>query len=250
MIKSKFLNKFKNISHGFFNSEGGYSKGLYKSLNCGIGSKDNKRNVFLNLKKAAKRIKTSGDNLILLKQIHSNKVFFINKNSKIKKTGDGLITNKPNLALGILTADCAPILIFDPKNNFIAALHAGWKGAYKNIIKNSLKKLKYKGSKMRDLIAVIGPCISTGNYEVKKDFFSKFIKQSPKNKKHFRFSKSKIFFSLSSYIKSQLAKYNVKNIEIINKDTFPKKNKFFSARRSLKNKFNDYGRNISLIMIK
>ena len=117
MIKSKFLNKFKNISHGFFNSEGGHSKGLYKSLNCGIGSKDKKRNVLLNLKKAAKRIETSRDNLILLKQIHSNRVFFINKNSKYKKTGDGLITNKPNLALGILTADCAPILIFDPKNS-------------------------------------------------------------------------------------------------------------------------------------
>ena len=250
MIKSKFLNKFKNISHGFFNSEGGYSKGLYKSLNCGIGSKDNKRNVFLNLKKAAKRIETSRDNLILLKQIHSNKVFFVNKNLKIKKTGDGLITNKPNLALGILTADCAPILIFDPINNFIAALHAGWKGAYKNIIKNTLRKFKNKGSKMGDLIAVIGPCISIGNYEVKKNFLNKFIRQSAKNKKHFRFSKSKIFFSLSSYLKSQLTNYNVRNIEIINKDTFTKKNKFFSARRSLKNKFNDYGRNISLIMIK
>ena len=138
MIKSRLLSNFKNISHGFFNSEGGYSNGIYKSLNCGIGSKDKKRRVLLNLKKVSKRIKVANNNLVLLNQIHSNKVKFVNKNTLNRFVGDGLVTNKKNLALGILTADCAPILIFDPKKQNIAALHAGWKGAYKDIIKNTL----------------------------------------------------------------------------------------------------------------
>ena len=250
MIKSKLLVKFKNISHGFFNSDGGYSHGIYKSLNCGIGSKDKKKNVLLNLNKVSKIINVSTDNLVLLNQIHSNKVRFINNNTLNRFVGDGLVTNKKNLALGVLTADCAPVFIFDPKKQNIAALHVGWKGAFKNIIKNSLKKLTKKNSKVKDLIAVIGPCISIENYEVKNDFFNKFIKKSRQNKKYFRFYNKKIFFSLNSYIKSQLIKCNIKKIEVIKKDTYSKKNKFFSSRRSIKNKFNDYGRNISVIMIK
>ena len=250
MIKSRLLSNFKNISHGFFNSEGGYSNGIYKSLNCGIGSKDKKRRVLLNLKKVSKKIKVANNNLVLLNQIHSNRVKFVNKNKINRFVGDSLVTNKKNLALGILTADCAPVLIFDPKKQNIAALHAGWKGAYKNIIKNTLKKLIEKGSKTRDLIAVIGPCRSIENYEVRKDFLNKFVKKSIQNKKYFKYYNDKIFFSLNSYIKSQLKKCNVKKIEIINKDTYPKKNKFFSSRRSINEKFNDYGRNISVIMIK
>ena len=230
MIKSKLLVKFKNISHGFFNSDGGYSHGIYKSLNCGIGSKDKKKNVLLNLNKVSKIINVSTDNLVLLNQIHSNKVRFINNNTLNRFVGDGLVTNKKNLALGVLTADCAPVFIY--------------------IIKNSLKKLTKKNSKVKDLIAVIGPCISIENYEVKNDFFNKFIKKSRQNKKYFRFYNKKIFFSLNSYIKSQLIKCNIKKIEVIKKDTYSKKNKFFSSRRSIKNKFNDYGRNISVIMIK
>ena len=250
MIKSRLLSNFKNIYHGFFNSEGGYSNGIYKSLNCGIGSQDKKMKVLLNLKKVSKKIKVTNNNLVLLNQIHSNKVKFVNKNTKNRFIGDGLVTNKKNLALGILTADCAPVLIFDPRNQNIAALHAGWKGAYKNIIKKTLNKLIEKGSKMKDLIAVIGPCISVKNYEVKNDLLNKFVRKSIQNKKYFRFYNDKIFFSLNTYIKSQLKKCNVNKIEIINKDTYPKKNKFFSSRRSINEKFNDYGRNISVIMIK
>ncbi len=250
MIKSKLLSNFKNISHGFFNSDGGYSNGIYKSLNCGIGSKDKKGRVLKNLMKVSKKIKVTNHNLVLLNQVHSNKVKYINKNTNNRFVGDGLVTNKKNLALGILTADCAPVLIFDPKMQNIAALHAGWKGAYKNIIKNILKKLREKGSKMKDVVAVIGPCISIENYEVKDDFLNKFLKKSSKNKRYFKFYNSKIFFSLNLYLKSQLRKFGVNRVEIINKDTYPKKNKFFSSRRSINDGFNDYGRNISVIMIK
>ena len=250
MFKSKLLNKFDEIEHGFFNSKGGFSKGIYESLNCGIGSKDLKKNVVRNLEKVAKQINTTKQNIILLNQVHSNKVINVRDIFKIRRIGDGLITNRKKLALGILTADCAPILIFDPKKKIIAALHAGWKGAFKDIIGKTINKLNQKGSKSKDLIAVVGPCISIKNYEVKKDFLNKFLQKSKKNIKFFKLYNKKIFFSLNSYIKSQLINMKVKKIEIIDKNTFPKKNNFFSSRRSMKNKFNDYGRNISIIMIK
>ena len=111
MIKSKNLQKFKNINHGFFDNLGGVSTGIYKSLNCGIGSHDKKKNVTKNLKIVSKKIGIK-KKIILLHQLHSDKIFFINKISKKKLLGDGLITNVKNVAIGILTADCAPILFF------------------------------------------------------------------------------------------------------------------------------------------
>ena len=250
MIKSKLISKYKNISHGFFNKLGGYSNGIYKSLNCGTGSKDNKNNINKNLKKICRKIKCTKTKLVLLNQTHSNKVFSIKKIPKKKPIGDALITSKSKYALGILTADCAPVFIFDPKKNIISAIHVGWKGAYKKIIYKTIYELIKKGSNVKDLIVVVGPCISKYNYEIKKDFLSKFIKQNKKNIRFFSFNKKKIFFSLNEYIRSQLKNIGVKNIEIINKDTYLRKNNFFSSRRSLKNKYYDYGRNLSVIMIK
>ena len=249
MIKSKNLQKFNNISHGFFNNVGGVSLGIYKSLNCGIGSYDRKKNVIKNLKIVSKKIGVK-KKIILLHQLHSNKIYFINKISKNKLFGDGLITNVARLAIGILTADCAPILFFEPKKNIIGAAHVGWKGTHKKIGKKMINYFKKRGSKLNDIFAVIGPCISQKNYEVKNDFRAKFLKESPKNRKHFKIIKNKIFFDLKGYIFRQLQDAGINNIEIIKKDTFNPKNNFFSARRSLKNKIDDYGRNISIIMIK
>ena len=249
MIKSKKLQKFKNIKHGFFNNIGGVSSGVYKSLNCGIGSHDNKKNVIKNLKIVSKKIGVK-KKIILLNQLHSNKIYFINKISKNKLFGDGLITNVTRLAIGILTADCAPILFFEPKRNIIGAAHVGWKGTHKKIGIKMINYFKKRGSKLNDIFAVIGPCISQNNYEVKNDFREKFLKQNPKNKKHFKTIKNKIYFDLKGHIFRQLKDAGINNIEIIKKDTFNPKNNFFSARRSLKKKINDYGRNISIIMIK
>ncbi len=249
MIKSKKLKKFKNINHGFFNSSGGVSSGIYKSLNCGIGSNDNKKNVIKNLNIVSKKINAK-KKIVLLSQLHSNKIYFTNKFTKKKLLGDGLATRTRGLAIGILTADCAPILFFDHKKSIIGAIHAGWKGAYKKIGNKMISFFKKKGSKISDITAVIGPCISQENYEIKNDFKMKFLKQSPKNKKHFKQVKNKIFFDLKGYIFRQLKIAGINNIEIIKKDTFNQKNNFFSARRSLKKKINDYGRNISIIMIK
>ena len=190
--------------------------------------------------------------MILLNQIHSNKFCFIDKYSKLnnnKLIGDALITNKLNTPIGVLTADCAPILIFDSKNKIIAAIHAGWKGAFKGIIKKVIKFLIKKGSSTDNITAVIGPCISLKNYEVKQDFIKKFIKNDVKTKIFFKKIKNKNYFNLSQYIAYQLKNLDIKKIEVINKDTFNIKNNFFSARRSKSRNEVDYGRNISVIMI-
>ena len=250
MIKSKILRNQKYISHFFFNKLGGTSKGIYNSLNCGKGSKDKISNVDKNLKIVTKKIGCSSKNLISLNQIHSNKVYKINRVPKKRLTGDAMITNKQNIALGVLTADCAPILIIEKKQKYIGAIHAGWKGAFKGIVKKTILLLKKYGCSEKDMIACIGPCIKKNSYEVKDDFFKLFKNKNKKNMKFFNFKKKKIFFDLGEYIKSQFNENGVRKIDIINKDTYDLKSNFFSSRRSKKNRHNDYGRNISAIMIK
>jgi len=251
LIKSKKLSKYKAIEHGFFNSSGGVSKNIYKSLNCGPGSNDNGTNVKKNLNIVRKKISKNSKNIFLLNQIHSNKFIFIDKkyNSKIKPRADAIITDQVNLPIGVLTADCAPILVFDNQMKMIAAIHAGWKGAFKGIISRVIKFMIKNGSKTKNITAVIGPSISVKNYEVQKDFYKKFIRKDKTSHKFFKISKEKLYFNLSSYVKSLILKSGVKKIEKIDVDTFDAKNKFFSARRSKSLNHADYGRNISIIML-
>ena len=140
MIKSKKLGRLKNLKHGFFNSSGGKSKGIYQSLNCGLSSKDLSVNVKKNLEVVKKKISNSAKNIFLLNQIHSNKFIYIDNNYKLTKKpkADAVITNQKNLPIAVLTADCVPILIYDNKKRIVAAIHAGWKGAFKGIIDLSL----------------------------------------------------------------------------------------------------------------
>ena len=252
MYYSNKLSKYTSISHCFLSRKGGNSKGIYKSLNCGQGSLDNKNDVNKNLRIACKKISSSYKKLILLNQIHSNKFYFFDKkniNHKNRKLGDALITKEKEIIIGILTADCVPVLIYDKKLKIISAIHVGWKGAYKGIIKKVIKYLLKKGSEPKNLIAAIGPCISQKNYEVKKDFISKFLKQSKKNKIFFKKFNKKTYFSLNRYVYNQLRNLGLKEIDIIEKDTYDPTNNLFSARRSLVLNHVDYGRNISIIMI-
>jgi YfiH family protein len=252
LIKSKKLSKFKGIDHAFFNRLGGKSNGIFKSLNCGSGSSDKKKNILKNLEIVSSKINAKSKKIILLNQVHSNKFYYIDKNSKFnynKYEGDALITDKKNLPIAVLTADCAPILIHDEGRKMIAAIHAGWKGTYKDIVKKVIKFMIKKGCTPQNITVAIGPCISSNNYEIKEDFKKKFIKKDKKNVLFFKSTKTKNYFSLNKYILFQLESLNIKNIDIINKDTFDDKNKFFSARRSISRNENDYGRNISIIMI-
>ena len=251
MIKSKKLSKIKNLEHGFFNSVGGKSKDIYKSLNCGLGSKDKKSNIKKNLQIVKKNISNKAEDIFLLNQNHGNKFVYIDKNYKMKKRppADAIITNQKYLPVAILTADCAPILIYDNKIKMIAAIHAGWKGAFKGITNKVIKFMIKKGCELENMTVVIGPSISLKNYEVKEDFKNKFIKKDQKNLKFFKTIKKRLYFDLTKFIYSSLKNIKVKHIDVLKIDTFDIKNKFFSARRALKLKHNDYGRNISIIML-
>ncbi len=136
MFYSKKLKKFKHINHCFFSRQGGFSKGIYQSLNCGKGSRDKKKNIYKNLNFISKKININVNRLFLMHQTHSNKVIVItNKNKKLKKfKSDALITKLSGFALGVVTADCVPIILYDVKNNIICCIHDGWKGALSGII--------------------------------------------------------------------------------------------------------------------
>jgi len=252
MFFSKKLQKFENLKHCFFSRKNGFSKGHYTSLNCGLGSGDKKENVLKNLNLVSQKIGCKDELLITLNQNHSNKVvYFENKSSiKNKLPGDAIVTKIKNVGIGILTADCAPILLYDPQKKIIGCIHSGWRGALNGVIKNTIKKFKELDSNIDNLFAVVGPCIGKRNYEIKIDFYEKFVNQNPKYEEFFKkISDEKYIFDLRGFINSEISDSNIKNIENIEMDTFSKKNFFYSYRRSSLNNEQDYGRCISVILM-
>jgi YfiH family protein len=247
MFYSKKLKRFKEIKHCFFSKKNGYSKGIYKSLNCGHGSKDNIKNIQKNLKLVAKKMSVNSENLVLMHQTHSNNVIEIKRmNYKKKIYADAMITKMRGISLGVLTADCVPIILYDSKNKIIGCIHAGWKGAFKDIIKNTIQKIRKISSKSK-IYASVGPCIGLKSYEVDIKFYKKFILKSAKNKLYFlNKSKSKKLFNLRRYVTDKLKQCRVE-VDQVNHDTFAEKNNFFSYRRASKLKHKDYGRCISTI---
>ena len=252
MFFSKKLQKFKNIKHCFFSRKNGFSKGNYESLNCGMGSDDKKGNVLKNLEYVSEKIGCKKESLITLNQRHTDKVVYFASNADIKNKlyGDAIISKVKNVGIGILTADCAPILFYDNEKKIIGCAHAGWKGALNGIIKNTIKKFKDLGSNENDIIAVVGPCIERKSYEVKRDFIKKFISKDKNNIEFFKKNYNKKYtFDLRKFINKELNNLNIKNIENIKLDTFSKKKLFYSYRRSCLHKEKDYGRCISVILM-
>jgi hypothetical protein len=250
MFYSKKFKKFKNVNHCFFSKKGGFSKGIYQSLNCGKGSKDNKKNVNKNLALVSKKMKINQKRLSLMHQTHSNKVIIINKKNKNSKkfNSDALITKMKGFALGVVTADCVPIILYDIKNQIIGCIHAGWKGASSGIIENTIKKFKKLNSNNK-MFASVGPCIGKKSYEVDINFYKKFISKSKKNAVYFvKKNNNKKLFNLRRYINDKLMRLNIK-VDHVNHDTFKEKNRFFSYRRSQKLNEKDYGRCISVISL-
>ena len=252
MYFSKKLEKFKNIKHCFFSRRNGVSVGLYESLNCGIGSNDSKENVLKNLEIISNKINCDKNSLITLNQKHTNQVVYFKNETSIKNkvTADAIVSEVKNVGIGILTADCAPILFYDPKKKIIGCAHSGWKGALNGIIKNIVKKFNELNSNSNDLIAVVGPCIGKKSYEVKEDFFNKFVSYENNNKIFFeKINNGKFLFDLRGFINKEISNCGITSIENLEMDTFSQKEFFYSYRRSQHNKEKDYGRCISVILM-
>ena len=204
-------------------------------------------NIKKNLSFVAKKMDVGKGKLILMHQTHSNKVVEVKKNNYKKKViADAMITKMKGLALGVVTADCVPIILYDTKNEIIGCIHAGWKGAFSGVIKNTISKIK-KISSDNKIYACVGPCIGKKSYEVDKNFYKMFVAKSRDNRIYFsNKNKMKKLFNLRKFVTNRLVKAKIK-VDQVDRDTFAEKSNFFSYRRSCKLKQKDYGRCISSI---
>ena len=249
MFYSENLKKNNNIQHCFFSRKNGVSKGLYEGLNCGIGSNDQKKNVYKNLDIVSKKFNIKKNSLILMHQIHSNKVKIINRDNWTNKIEcDAILTESNEIALAVLTADCVPILIHERVKGIVGCIHAGWKGSFNGIIENTLEKVKEMKGDIDQLFVSIGPCISQKSYEVQKEFYLKFIKDSKENDSFFVKNNEKTFnFDLRGFVNKKFKDMGVNKVDNINIDSFAIQNEYFSHRRAKKLGQDDYGRCISVI---
>ena len=208
LLKNFFFIKQRHIKNGFFTSLYGLSKKKFRSLTCSSSNYDDKKNVNENRLIAIKNLNLNSKKLILIKQTHSSKVIRITKNNLDKNIeADGMITSLNNVVLGILTADCAPVIIYDDKNKFICNLHSGWKGSLNNISQKAIKLFDKYQIKRKNWTAIVGPCLGVKNYEVDKNFQKKFMKKNIKYAKFFRYkNKKKNYFNIIELINYQLTK--------------------------------------------
>ena len=250
-LKNFFFIRKSHVKHGFFTRLNGLSKKEFKSLNCSNSNGDDKKTVLKNRIIAIENLNLRKKKLILIKQTHSSKVIRVSKfNLNQNLEADGVITSLKNVVLGILTADCAPIIIYDDKNQFVCNLHSGWKGSLNNISKNAIKLFDKYQIKRKSLTAIVGPCLGVKNYEVDISFQRRFINKDIKYKKFFKYkNKKKYYFNLRALINYQLSTLGLKKIYNINQDTYSNDNLFFSHRRAIHKGQKTTGRLINLISL-
>ena len=253
------------LIHGFFTRKGGCSTGEFSGLNSSLSSGDLFDNVNQNRQLIKKSLAHQRYQLITLNQVHGNEVIIIDtgniENAKHPASGykaDGIVTKKKNILLGILTADCAPILMADYNAGVIGACHAGWKGAISGIIENTVLEMCKIGAKTKDIFCVIGPSIEQKSYEVSADFREKILDLkpfalnlfSPNKKKENDTSHGKFFFDLQGFCETLLKQANIDNYRSINLDTYQNYELFYSYRSSSHKGESLFGRQISVIGIR
>lgn len=254
MITISTLNEVLRIRHGFFTREGGVSEGIYASLNCGFGSADNPEHVAVNRTRALAQLDLEPQALATIQQEHTTKVVVIGEDWTVdapRPVADAMVTNRPGVGLGILTADCAPVLLADPRANVIGAVHAGWRGALAGVLDNTIAEMVKLGAKASRIAAAVGPCIAHRSYEVGPEFPAPFLSDDPDN--HFFFAPAvragHFYFDLPGYIARRLAKLSVIDVARTPCDTFREESRFFSYRRSRLKGESDYGRALAVIVL-
>ncbi len=240
-------------THGFFTKNGGLSTGIYDSLNCAWGSKDDLKNVLTNRALVVQALGPNVSDLLSAAQVHSNRVQIVDKIWSRERAPelDALVTKMPHVALGILTADCAPVLFCDPENRVIGAAHAGWKGAFGGVLENTVKAMVDIGAERSKISAAIGPCIHQASYEVDGGFKQTFLNHDPAFESYFTdgTSQNKYQFDLPGFVKSKLDALGLASVEKSPADTYPAEDQFFSYRRTTHRNEADYGRQISAIVL-
>jgi polyphenol oxidase len=253
MIISGALDTDAGVRHAFFTRCGGVSEGLFGSLNCGFGSGDLPERVVRNRGIAMDRLGLPSDRLVTCRQIHSVAVVTVDQPWRREEAprADGLVTAVPGIALGVLTADCAPVLMHDPVAGVIGAAHGGWRGALYGIIEATLGRMLVLGAECSRISAAIGPCIGPHSYEVGAEFRETFLSDDPGNKRWFTPARREghFLFDLAACIAHRLAGLGVAAITMAGHDTVAEEDQFFSYRRACLRGERFYGRGLSAITL-
>lgn len=248
------LENIKYLRHGFFTRLGGASGGVFSGLNCAFSSGDDPEHIGMNREKVAEALGVTPDKLLTLKQIHSAKVVTVAEPWAYPTApqADALVTNQKGIAIGVLTADCAPVLLADKKERVIGAAHAGWKGAVGGVIEATIAAMEKLGANRSNIVAAIGPCIGPQSYEVGADFDKPFLAQDPANAQFFKASAKEghLIFDLPGYAAHRIRLAGIETVYDTQQDTLPNETAFYSYRRTCQRGEKDYGRQISAIVIR
>lgn len=239
------------LPHGFLGRAGGVSTGHYASLNVGLGSDDAREAIVENRRRAVAAV-APGAALVTVHQIHSAEALVAAAPwpDDARPRADAIVTDRPGLALGILTADCAPILLADEEAGVIGAAHSGWKGAFGGVIEATVAAMAGLGAERARIVAAIGPCIARKSYEVDDAFCRRFAEADPENDRFFSPGRDGHHqFDLEGYVAARLAQAGVSRVEALGLDTYADPARFFSYRRATHKDESTYGRQLSLIAL-
>jgi YfiH family protein len=261
MIRHERLSAVPRAEHGFFTRAGGVSIGLYGTLNCGFGSADQPRLIAENRSRCAARLGVAADRLVTAHQVHGATVAEVSApwEREDAPRADGMVTQCPGLALGVLTADCAPILLADGEAGIIGAAHAGWKGARAGVAEAVVAAMVRLGGAPGRIVAVVGPTIGAASYEVGPDFQQAFLCDDPSAARFFKDGPIGLpggsaggppYFDLQGFVAARLSALGLAAVGRVEADTCADADRFFSYRRSCLNGEPDYGRQLSAIVLR
>ncbi|MHB8528549.1 MAG: peptidoglycan editing factor PgeF [Caulobacteraceae bacterium] len=252
LLHSPMLSEMTGVRHAFFTRRGGVSRGIYESLNTGLGSGDDPARVAENRRRAADVFGLEAGRLNTPYQLHSAEVRVADAAwGERRPRGDGVATRAPGLICGALAADCAPVLLADARAGVVAAVHAGWRGALDGVIEAAVAAMLDLGAKPSRLVAAVGPCIGPDSYEVGPEFLARFKAEAPGSETFFAAATApdKRRFDLPAFVLSRLASAGVERAEWIGRDTYAEEDEFFSNRRALHRGEDGYGRLLSAVLL-
>lgn len=250
-FKSPVLNGLPGVAHGFFGRNGGVSQGIYASLNCGQGSSDRPEDVAENRARVARGIGVQPDRLISVHQVHGRIAVTATAPWDERPKADAMVTAVPGLGLGVLAADCTPILFADAEAGVVGAAHAGWRGALAGVADATVEAMVALGASAGRIRAAIGPTIRSQSYEVGPEFPGPFLEDSPDNARFFQPAArtGHQMFDLPGYLAARLGRLGLAAIDDLGQDTLTQPDHFFSYRRTTLDREPDYGRQLSAIAL-
>ncbi len=238
MLQASNLSDLGGIRHGFLTRAGGVSRGPFEALNCGYSSGDQPERVERNRALALARLGAPADSLCTVRQVHGAEVVVARapEPGRPSRRADALVSDRPGVTLGVLSADCAPVLFADPEAGVIGAAHAGWRGALAGVIEATVRAMRQLGARPARIRAAVGPCIAKPSYEVGPDLQQAVLAEDPASAPFFTpvAGSDRLLFDLEAYVLRRLARAGIEHGQALGADTFADEGRFFSARRTRK----------------